>query len=515
MKYTKKIRVSLVILIVLILAFGTVLAGASTLTNNLPWDGQGSDSLRCDKLGESPERTADGWIHWIVTQATGVTQAELVLGGSGSGTYAPTKYGPVVEFFTPYFDVDTLTATLHYDGTLDGNTQFVISDYCPGVQENLDVSKTVVTSYEREHFWDIKKEVVTEEGYEIDDIAKIWLYIDGTGDETATWTIDVTYEGYEDSNFNVSGVITIENTGKLDAVIESIVDTIFFVPEDYSSENLALVEIECDVKFPYELKVGETLTCNYSFDFAGKTAYADNTITVTTERDVYSATEPIIWGDPTVEINKTVNIKDISDLFGEVDLGTATAPNNAQFTYSKDFAWADYGAELGGSYQYDNTATIIETEQSASASLKVNVQEFIYESAWAKGDDAISFCEKGFNNWGWTNPIIPGEYVWELWAGAAQCDIEKGTLVGSVTVVYDDDDGYVVVTFNVEDEYDLKSTAVYAGYDMFPKLRNGEFTIAPGQYRNNGPFGGSEVYVIAHANVGHPDPDFGPEINND
>jgi hypothetical protein len=72
--------------------------------------------------------------------------------------------------------------------------------------EDLDVSKTVVTYFEREHFWDIDKKVETEKGYTVDDdIAKIWLFIDGSGNETATWTVDVTYEGYVDSGFNVSG----------------------------------------------------------------------------------------------------------------------------------------------------------------------------------------------------------------------------------------------------------------------------------------------------------------------
>jgi hypothetical protein len=49
-------------------------------------------------------------------------------------------------------------------------------------------------------------------------------------------------------------------------------------------------------------------------------------VTVTTERDTYSATEPIVWGAPTTVINETVTIKDISDLFGEVDAGHGDRP---------------------------------------------------------------------------------------------------------------------------------------------------------------------------------------------
>jgi hypothetical protein len=224
----------------------------------------------------------------------------------------------------------------------------------------------------------------------------------------------------------------------------------------------------------------------------------------------------IVWGDPTTEVNKTVTIKDISDLFGTVTLGTVTAPDNAQFTYTKDFAWGDY-LNYGPSadYIYENTATIVETGQSADATLKVNVQGYVYETAYAKNGAASICFSPTFNNWGWTTPITPGTYTWNLWAGAGQCDTSKGTLVGSVTVVYASD--YVTVTYNMVSPYILDETHVYAGKTMFPQVKQGKKlvdTVAPGQYYNNSPFTGTplpQVYVIAHAVVGIPDPNFGPE----
>ena len=364
--------------------------------------------------------------------------------------------------------------------------------------EELTVSKTAVTSYSREHFWDIAKKVETEYGHELDDVAKIWLYIDGRGNEIATWTVDVSYEGYEDSGFNVSGVITIENTGQLDAVIEGIEDLLAGAP----------ITLADGPGLPYTLPVGETITYTYSED-----GYVEgfNVVTVTTERDEYGDSAAIVWGEPTTEVNKTVVIVDDSDLFGEVELGEATAPEGVTFTYSKPFAWADYGQDDCGSYLYNNTATIVETGQYAKAKLKVNVQCYIYETAYAKGDDAVCFIPT-FSNWGWTNPIMPGTYEMPLWAAAGQCDTSRGTLVGSVTVVYDDD-GYVIVGYNVDAPYILNETHVYAGTTMFPQQQRGRRmvnTVAPGQYYNASPFDGSQVYVIAHAVVGLPDPNFGP-----
>ena len=480
-------------------------------SNTITWTGQGAsngelDETICPSTDTVPAGIDPGsYLHWIFTTDGGSAEnAVLHLGGSGSGDYTGTATGGAFHFFTPYFVPDSnLTAYATFDVITTGNGAWIltISHGCPGVDyEELTVDKTVETSFTRTHDWSIDKSVDTENGYTHDGFPKVWLYIDGHGNETATWTVDVTYEGYEDSDWNVSGDITIENTGTLDAVITSVDDVLAGAP----------IAVDCGLTFPYTLPVGETLTCTYDQD-----GYVDgfNVATVTTERDNYSSPEvPIAWGEPTTEVNKTVTVKDISDLFGEVELGTVTAPDNAQFTYTKDFAWADYGEGLCGDYIYDNTATIVETGVSASATLKVNVQCYIYETAYAKGNAPTCFMPT-FSNWGWTN-YIPGRgntYTWNLWAGAGQCDTSKGTLVGTVRVVYGAN-GYVTVTYNVSSPYSIKETHVYAGTTKFPMVKIGKksvATVAPGLYYNKGPFSGP-IYVIAHAVVGIPDPNFGP-----
>lgn len=470
------------------------------------WDGRGKDSEDCSKVGQEG-RTTDGWIHWVFNTKGDSTNAELVLGGSGSGTYAPGEplTANIWHFYTPFFSLDELTAIIYlYGGAPGSGGGLVISDYCDGEifkEEVLQVSKTVVPSYTREHFWKIDKKVETENSYEHDGKPKVWLYIDGSGDECATWTIDVTYDSYEDSNWGVSGTITILNNDDYPVTITDIVDTL-------CGEE---IEIECGVTLPYNLPVGETLTCTYSESFEEKVTDCYNIVTVYTESggEYESNSVNLIWGDPTTEIYKTVNIKDLSDLFGEVDLGIVTAPNNGQFTYTKDFAWENYGAELCGDYQYDNTATIVETKQSASATLLVNVQCYIYETAYAKGYDAICFIPT-FRNWGWTNYVpTAGTGSWELWAAAGQCDTNKGTLVGSVTVNVEGCN----VEYNVESPYTLEETHFYIGCTPFPTVKQGKKTVqtvAPGLYYTDCTCSGDK-YVIAHAVVGIPDPNFGPQ----
>jgi hypothetical protein len=134
--------------------------------------------------------------------------------------------------------------------------------------------------------------------------------------------------------------------------------------------------------------------------------------------------------------------------------------------------------------------------------------EYNFETAYAFGGDlARCFIEDGFNQWGWTNGLIGyGAYTWDLFAGAGQCDLSKGTLVGTVTVNYSADS--FTVEYNVVAPYVLMNkdgeveTHVYAGSGMYP-LNNDTPTVAPGQYYIEDPLTG-EIYVIAHAVVGIP-----------
>jgi hypothetical protein len=139
------------ILIVSILILGLIFAGCSVLNNSgvipsdkvpppptispITWTGQGVNALKCELIDTSEERNEDGWIHWVLNQAKGVTSAELVLNDSES-YYDPTGDSPTkrgeYHFFTPYFDLETLTAYVNYNGSLKKSSQLVISDYCPG-----------------------------------------------------------------------------------------------------------------------------------------------------------------------------------------------------------------------------------------------------------------------------------------------------------------------------------------------------------------------------------------------
>jgi len=142
-----------------------------------------------------------------------------------------------------------------------------------------------------------------------------------------------------------------------------------------------------------------------------------------------------------------------------------------------------------------------------------------HETAYAFGEEyATCFLDLDLNNdgrgdfnrWGWTNYISEGTYEWPIYAGAGQCDTDKGTLVGYLSVDYAL--GTLVATYTILDEYALdKTTHMYVGTGAVPQDCDKKCvgTVAPGQYTDMGDYKytytftdlSGPVYLIAHAEV--------------
>ena len=101
----------------------------------LQWDGRGTDSEDCEKDGEGPRDAEEGWIHWVFSTKGDSDDAELTLSGSGADTWTPgePREAEVWHFYTPYFDLDELEASIDLIGGEPGpGGGLVISDFCPG-----------------------------------------------------------------------------------------------------------------------------------------------------------------------------------------------------------------------------------------------------------------------------------------------------------------------------------------------------------------------------------------------
>lgn len=132
------------------------------------------------------------------------------------------------------------------------------------------------------------------------------------------------------------------------------------------------------------------------------------------------------------------------------------------------------------------------------------------------------------NNWGWSlGPISPSSgvtYEFEIWAAAAQCDLSKGYLAGTLRVEYDGNSA--IVTYETIDAgYYWQDIQFYVGQEVMARQNynpdSAKFTAAPGQYPVvfnsvnaasitrtinfpdpvTGTPADGPVYVVAHANV--------------
>ena len=133
------------------------------------------------------------------------------------------------------------------------------------------------------------------------------------------------------------------------------------------------------------------------------------------------------------------------------------------------------------------------------------------ETAFAYDEeDATCFDNFDFSRWGWTiGPLSTGEYTFDVYSGAGQCDLDKGTLVGEVDVTYSASG--VTVDYRIDPMYSIAEEHTYAGVDPIPTKNNGDLTVAPGQYYiEEGLDGSDDIYLILHTVVCEND-DNGPE----
>ena len=326
----------------------------------------------------------------------------------------------------------------------------VLSHVCdPGVSkvEKLDVSKTAVTTYQRAHHWSLDKSV---------DQNLVKLSIDGSGDTTLNYTVAVGYENFTDSGWNVSGVVTIKNSGNVDAEIAAITDTMTLggVTSD--------VVLDCGdgADGLGVLAEGASLSCTYSVDTDAATTGTNDVVVSTMMRD-YEASAAVVWGAPASESDKTVTVTDVGDLTG-TKLESFTAPTGGSLTYSVPLAYADYGQTQCGDHVYDNEATLTGDDDEVLAtddeSVTVKVQCLVFkgETAWAGGD---RYNKRG--NWA-TYVTGEGKTV-DLFAGQTM-------KAGSVTLS-EPEGGKVTITVTLADGWsfvDKAENLKVQGYSKAP-----------------------------------------------
>ena len=129
------------------------------------------------------------------------------------------------------------------------------------------------------------------------------------------------------------------------------------------------------------------------------------------------------------------------------------------------------------------------------------------ETAFAYNENSsicfLDLSEINTNRWGWTSGMFyenESAYQFDLYAGAAQCDITKGTLVGSVTLEYMDNNA--TVNYEMVGGYFLEEVHIYVGNEILPRDHKDRFTVSPGQFPHvNENLNGATTYSYTFTNL--------------
>jgi hypothetical protein len=317
-----------------------------TITNHSGYEPGGPHCDGPDLCPYGPSPTCDSWeLPASPTLINDIIHVDDTNGGSwtfnasGSVMYNKT--------FTCDSDAGTHdnTATIRETGQSDG-ASVTVNCYA------LEIEKDCNTSFTRTYNWTIDKSA---------DQSALILSIGQQFPVNYTVTVDATYV---DSDWAVSGTITVHNPAPIPATINDVSDVV---------SGVGAATVNCSVSFPYTLGAGGTLTCTYSASLPNADSRT-NTATAMLQNYSYdylmNATPDgttdfsgsCAFDFSNATINQVDECIDVSDSYAG-GLGTVCyadgVPNT--FTYPRNIgpydACGDYTVESPASFETNDTRT--------------------------------------------------------------------------------------------------------------------------------------------------------------
>jgi hypothetical protein len=243
------------------------------------------------------------------------------------------------------------TATFTTNATGATGTASKTVKVCVGA--DLTVAKTALPTFTRTYKWaiskDVDKTVVKQIG----------------GSATFNYTVNAGETGFTDSGWAVSGKITVSNPNDWEAITADLSDAI-------DNGGSCSVTGGTAVSVAASSSVTRDYTCSYAA--APSPSSGTNTATATWDPTAANTTSGSANGTaaanfvaPSSTVNKTVAIVDSY----KGTLGTLTATDSAPFASASYKYSRTIAVPANGCLSYGNTATITETGQYASKSVKV------------------------------------------------------------------------------------------------------------------------------------------------
>jgi len=283
------------------------------------------------------------------------TSDDVALGttcSSRSFTYSHTVTG--VPGTCTIFDN---TATFTTNTTSTTGSASASAKLCVG--QNLEVSKTANPAFKRTYAWTIAKRVDKT----------LVKQVGGTA--TFYYSVDVNQTGFTDSEWVVKGTITVNNPNDWQSVaLTSLSDAV---------NNGGSCSLDNPSQATASVPANSSITANYTCTYATTPSSASGTNTATASWDKLAAYTPdgsaqgmqdFSFTTPTTTVNKTIQV---TDTFNgtTTTLGTLTATDAAPFTSTSFTYPRTIAIPTNGCVDYPNTATIVQTGQTASQSVRV------------------------------------------------------------------------------------------------------------------------------------------------
>lgn len=214
-------------------------------------------------------------------------------------------------------------------------------DFCFDFE--VSVTKTADPYFTRTYRWTIDKSA---------DQSDLTLSVGQTFSVNYSVKVDATYV---DSDFGVSGQITIYNPAPDPATVTGVSDLV---------DGIA-ANVVCPQEPPFSVPAGGSVTCSYSAALPDKSTRT-NTATVTTSGKVGggSGTAQVVFGStPTTEVDKCIDITDsLKGSLGTVCYGEKPLPYTFNYTYNI----GPY--EACGDFTVENTASFVAEDTGAQSS---------------------------------------------------------------------------------------------------------------------------------------------------
>lgn len=290
---------------------------------------------------------------------------------------------------------NTATATGNY-------TSATVTDSadCASQVHELTVTKIAATSFTRTYEWGIKKSV--------DKPGPISLPPGGSVD--LKYTVEVNVVNVTDSDFAVTGTITVSNPAPMDAVLASVSDVV--------SPN-----INATVKCPSLIVPAKSsLMCTYTSplpDAAARTNTATATLINNNGQTTNFISNPVAVSFANAMISYIDEEVAVNDSYAGF-LGTANALTDTlpkQFTYTRTVS---VDSTFCGDLQVDNTATFTTNDRGRTGSASVSVKFHV----------PCNGCTPGFWQGG------AGSKLWNVandpdWTGVSPQPYTQSTLFNS------------------------------------------------------------------------------------